>query len=70
MADSGKGSDGTRTQVLPMATAGAITEIRPRSGESSGQSAAITPQGSFIASATPRMGTDLTAPSNLSAQAA
>ena len=56
--------------MLPIAIAGAMSEMRPRRGASSGQSAPITPAGSFIARAMPRMGTDLAAPSYLSAQAA
>jgi hypothetical protein len=46
-------------------------ETAPRSGASSGASRPITPTGSRMASATPRIGTDFVAtPSNLSAQAA
>ena len=70
MALKGALSPATRITRLPMAMAGASSDTGPSKGASSGQKAPITPTGSFIASATPRMGTDLTAPSNLSAQAA
>ena len=45
------------------------SETSARRGASSGQMMPITPTGSFIASATPRMGTLCTAPSYLSAHA-
>ena len=66
-------ADGSATEsttvVLPVAIAGATSEMRPSSGNSSGHAMPITPIGSFIASATPRIGTLCTAPSYLSAHA-
>jgi hypothetical protein len=53
-----------------MAMAGAISETAPRSGASSGARRPMTPTGSRMASAMPRIGTDFVVPSNLSAQAA
>src|SRR5690606_10262047 len=70
VAASGCGSDGTTTTVLPMATAGATSETKAKSGRSSGQPMPRTPMGSGTARVTWRPRVRCTAPSYLSAQAA
>ena len=63
-------ADGTATTVLPMASAGATSEIRPSSGASSRATMPMTPTGSCSASVTARAGGWCTRPSNLSAMPA
>ena len=50
-------SDGITTTVLPIAIAGATSDTKPSSGMLVGAGEPTTPIGSFIASATPRIGT-------------
>ena len=66
----GEDGEGITTTVLPIAIAGATSEMKPSKGYSSGQAMPMTPIGSFIARLTPRKGGRWTLPSYLSAQAA
>ena len=70
MALNGCAAEGTATTALPIAMAGMMSEMKPSSGASSGQTMPMTPHGSFIAMVTKRVRVAWTAPSYLSAKPA